>query len=469
VIRKRNIPALISTVALIAGCGSTTRSEVSGVVRDARTGRAIPFARIVSLDGSATHADAHGRFTISVSRGLGREIRASAEGRCDASTRVDVRLEESTPIELELAPCEHERERAASAESEVPDAEAVLRWIDDLDLAPFAEGGVLAPAPEASAPTAELGPTEAWALGGMELAGADVAGGGEACARCHDGAVFAAAHGGASASGSVTPTIGTEAGACASCHDGSTDDRYGLRIYEHAEEVAGARANGLGTGAICVSCHRSVDGAIAHAPQADVLLGRGARSAVDPGEGVHAWIADSCVGCHAGSARTGDVETLALGHTFRATTTEARIAREACSACHGEVEPESIGIGDRDGDGIAGTLGDEHDRAVARARDRLGARITAARVGSTCNGHVARAAGFVEHEGSIWLTDVRGALLGDCDLDRSLDRTERGVGLDVLDVELRDAVIDLAMIERDGSRGVHHPRFAFAVLDAVSH
>lgn len=527
-LRRRNIPALISTIALIAGCGSQARAEVSGVVRDARTGRAIPGARVFAQDGSATRTDAEGRFTISVSEGLAREIRVSAAGRCDASTRLDVRVEIApevearASIEIELAPCGASGDGDRASEDPVAawdgdrlhDPDAVLRWIDDLDWSAFRDTSVLEPerepaiAREAPVWTAR----EQWSLGTMTLDAAAMgsrAGDSTAldsgmtdpvaigrgalvdrprCAECHDAAAFAGAHGAVTSTGATGATsrhAGAEhAGAghdvsgpdvCAACHvagDTGPEQRHGLRLYEHVDDVAGAPAHGLGSGAICVECHRATGDAIAHAPQADLLLGRGARSVSSRviGDAPHAAIADACVACHAPSWREGDAETLTLGHTFRARDTEGGIVRDACTACHGDVEPSTIGRGDWDGDGTDGSVAEEHGRALARARRAISTRIASSRASTRACGRVAYAQGFAERDGALWLTDARGALLGDCDGDGELDPArERGTTIDVLDPALRDATIDLARIERDGSHGVHNPRLAFAVLDAIAH
>jgi hypothetical protein len=468
------MPALIGTIALLAGCGSSSRTGVTGVVRDARTGRAIAGARVVASDGAATRTDADGRFLLSVSPGAAQRIRVSAPGRCAAHTGIDVRAEDATTIEIELAP----RENASAAGamglgsaacgrgSAACGPDAVLRWIADLDVdvatsalatAPL-PGGATQPA--STAPTPAGGawtPVEQWALGTMQLAarGAQAEPG---CATCHDAAAFAAAHG-------AVETVQTP---CGACHDPFSARRYGLRIYEDCGPVAGAEASGLGSGAICVACHASRQNALAHAPQADVLLGRGARLARASGPSAHGAVADTCVACHAAPWRDADPETITLGHTFAVRDAEGAIAPGACSACHGDVAPTAIGAGDWDGDGIAGAVAREHERAVQRARRTIERRIRAAAVrDARCATRVV-ATGFVERAGLLLLTDEDGAILGDCDRDGVIEDGERAVTIDVLPPVVRDAAWDLAMIERDGSRGVHHPEFAFAVLSAIS-
>ncbi|AKF04732.1 carboxypeptidase-like regulatory domain-containing protein [Sandaracinus amylolyticus] len=460
--KTRKMPALISTIALIAGCGSSTRAEVTGVVVDARTGRAIPGARVVAHDGSATRTDDEGRFTLSVSRGDARSIRASAAGREDAQTRIDVGVDESASIVIRLVPAHDETPRAEHVvaqyhEEHGTDPDAVLRWIEDVDLERWLVRGVREPEGVETVPCGTCtawGAREQWALGAMRLAG-DTSDGAE-CASCHDASAFAAAHG---------ETTSIAGDACVACHEGTE-----LRAFEHVDHVAGAPASGLGTGAVCVECHR----APGHAPQADVVLGRGARTlaSADVGEAPHGAIADACVACHAAPWREADPAELTLGHTFEVREASGGIARDACSSCHGEVAPESIARGDWDGDGASGAVAEEHDRAVARVRRRLESRVQQARVRARCGTRSSTAVAFTEHAagggpGTLVLVDVRGVMLGDCDEDGAFDEDERPVSIDALPRDVRDSMWDLMLLERDGSRGVHNPTFSFALLGAI--
>lgn len=126
------MPALISTIALIAGCGSEARVEVSGVVRDRATGRTIAGARVVSTDGSTTRTDADGRFTLSLSRGRRSDLRASARDHADVTESLEVHDAHATDIELGL-----ERVDPANlGDDDARGVDAVLRfleegWVDD--------------------------------------------------------------------------------------------------------------------------------------------------------------------------------------------------------------------------------------------------------------------------------------------------------------------------------------------------
>lgn len=116
----RRIPVLIGTIALLSGCGTSRRVEVSGVVRDSATGRAISNALVVAADGTATRTDAEGRFVLTVMRDDRRMLRASAALHEDAEGTFDASVDHDE-IVFELVPTED----AASDAS----ADAVLRWL----------------------------------------------------------------------------------------------------------------------------------------------------------------------------------------------------------------------------------------------------------------------------------------------------------------------------------------------------
>ena len=96
----RRIPVLVGTIALLTGCGTSRRVEVSGLVRDRETGRAIAGALVVSADGSATRTDAEGRFVLTVTRNDRRTLRASAAAHEDAEGAFDLRDDHEIFFEL---------------------------------------------------------------------------------------------------------------------------------------------------------------------------------------------------------------------------------------------------------------------------------------------------------------------------------------------------------------------------------
>src|SRR5690606_134651 len=104
------------------------------------------------------------------------------------------------------------------------------------------------------------------------------------------------------------------------------------------------------------------------APQADVMIGRGARLVPAMDGGAHRFIANTCVRCHMSEPSADDpLRGRAGGHTFsiRARVGEPVISAAACAPCHGDAAPEAIGARDWDGDGTSGPIADEHARALA--------------------------------------------------------------------------------------------------------
>lgn len=225
---------------------------------------------------------------------------------------------------------------------------------------------------------------------------------------------------------------------CPTCHDPhSTENPYGLR-------VSGGE---LGRGAICATCH-DVDGEMdaPHAPQTGLLTGRGARLASDA-PGPHARAPQGCVTCH-----MAEPNREAGGHTFAVRSTSQRsstgINPNACSSCHGGIQPEAIG-----------DFAPRFERALTNARRALSDRLN---VRGPC-GRVATQ--VFEHEGTIRFLDASDRILGDCDDDGRMN--ERWPDASSLSAPLHDAAHDLLLVQRDGSHGRHNPAFAIRVLLAI--
>jgi hypothetical protein len=293
------------------------------------------------------------------------------------------------------------------------------------------------------------------------------------CARCHSVQGFVAHLDGRE----VTPEASVaQAITCTSCHDPHDGTApHALRIHDEVD-VSGRLAKGLGTGAICASCHQAgvadddSPSMAPHAPQTDVLLGRGSLLLRAPRTGPHAQIADSCVACHMAEPDE-ELRGRAGGHTFSVRDLDSStpiLAQPTCSACHGaQVPPQAIGdIRDWDGDGVSDDIGREFDRALRMAQATLRSRIALARVRDECGGE-RLGENFVELDAQLLLTDREGNLLGDCDGDGAFGEGEEAVGVGQLSRELRRVVWDVAMLEKDGSRGRHNPGFAFDILAAV--
>jgi hypothetical protein len=156
----------------------------------------------------------------------------------------------------------------------------------------------------------------------------------------------------------ATPVTGlgaanVQAITCQACHLPHAD---GVRIEGSLATAAGFSVSGAGTGALCVACHNTRNGAhddanpptsfeAPHAgAQADVLFGRNAFFASGFYLSGHTAVQDTCVGCHMKQFPTdlgGDGfgtpwDTSSSNHTFVADGT-------ICGACHG-TSVDGVGI-----------------------------------------------------------------------------------------------------------------------------
>jgi len=235
-VRLRRVPVLVSTLALVAGCGSADRVEVSGVVRDVRTGSPLGGARVTSADGVATHTDAEGRFTLAVTRGLRTQLRVSAQGHTDAVQSFGA---DAFVIPEMLA---FELEPEDLVFDDVADPHAVVRW-----------------------------DTAAWIAERFSRGHAEAQ---------HDG------DGGAN-----DARAGWEVGATRGCpaRSGMVSGDTPPEVPDEMVAVGGENVPWLGAGAACVSCHREGDAGI----QAEVVFG-----AIGPSAAVHVGLGDSCLSCH---------------------------------------------------------------------------------------------------------------------------------------------------------------------------
>lgn len=311
---RLRLPALVSSLALVTGCGTAERVEVHGVVLDGRTGRAVSGAR-VSGAGAATRTDADGRFRLYLPRNGAPEVRVSAVDHLDLVERLPAAESESVALELTMTPELVDADTADETGPIGPDA--VIGWaIDDAGTA----DGVLAST--------------------------------RSCRSCQ--------------------TVFAQPDGCDGCHAGpGAPDPFAIHSDDEVQ-LGGGVLTGLGRSAPCASCHREVGEAAT--PQLEFVMGAArpadppiraedwaarvpsARShdgiRIGPTDAVHAGLADGCLACHG----------------------RAESASSSCQRCHGD----QVVVRDFDGDGRRDRLEAEYERAVVRAREALAQRLLAA-------------------------------------------------------------------------------------------
>jgi hypothetical protein len=198
--------------------------------------------------------------------------------------------------------------------------------------------------------------------------------------------------------------------------DGGADDAM-FEPESHVSTWTGDPSDGaLAAGATCAGCHEDA------VSQSDA----------------HAGLADSCVACHADR----------LGAS----------ARSACGRCHGD---EASGLGEA----LASEVELRAERASAALERAVAEAARARRVATSCGGVATR---FTQVGGAFVLVDADGAIVGDCDRDRSRGPRERWATLEQLDPELSAAATELAWVASDPSGGAHAPDRARAILDALA-
>ncbi|MCA9607495.1 MAG: carboxypeptidase regulatory-like domain-containing protein [Myxococcales bacterium] len=295
------------------------------------------------------------------------------------------------------------------------------------------------------------------------------------CAQCHSAQGFVSWRRSGTASGFERETVVPLT--CPTCHDphDATNPR-GLRTYDTSDPIAGLVAEDMGAGAMCASCHRPAvafagdPSAAPHAAQASLLVGHGARTAPELTNGAHRRIADTCVRCHMTRPDPSDPAYGNVGgHTFgvRARRGEPSLSMAACSPCHGEVDPASIGSRDWNGDGEASPIAREHDASMAAISTALRETITGAAITDGCT-PARTAADLIDLDARLHLVDDGGAVLGDCDGDGYIGEGEQAVTVAALPAALLDVAFDVALLRADGSRGVHNPAYTFAIFRSVS-
>lgn len=277
-------------------------------------------------------------------------------------------------------------------------------------------------------------------------------------------------------------------GACHDTHNGGRERlvRYGGPLWGQEPDVD------WGTGMVCLACHHGgtqwfkMGGAVMrpfvprwkspgepftptlwdkrlapHAPQAEMIRGRGGYALPGPGPleaaPTHLTVPGGCVGCHVrvrppvGDARRGQVG----GHTFAMFSGEgsARVENtDACATCHGELASLNREVRyDYDGDGARRGIYDE----VAGLMERTKAALDHAIVAAGLTDGRRQAASFGEVDGHVVLVDAAGVALGEPDAPMTIpadqDRLYRGV-------------YNYLFVMKDRSNGVHNPVWTVRLL-----
>ena len=265
------------------------------------------------------------------------------------------------------------------------------------------------------------------------------------CNRCHDGETFIQYM--KNTIGPINTSLADqEMISCSSCHDphGNTNE-YSLRKPSTNSDTLGSghTYSTLGTGRICLDCHKSRRRASDYvltkvtsstwgphgSTQGDVLMGRNAASWGTPYvSGSHKNIGDGCVGCH--MSQTTDTGTVTRdkvgGHSMSLHYSATNYDHvSACTGCHPGVSSFDDFDAPEDFDG---------DNTI-----------------------------------ESWQTEVKGVIRN---LVLALPHTNDStvswqlIAADTNNVNKRKAFFNYQMIKNDGSFGLHNPFYTIQVLFA---
>ena len=432
-------------ICALTGCQLAQSVDVAGVVINAQTGDPIEGVQLVADDGARARSDSLGRFGFHITRARARTITATREGHRATTQTIDAtRSHEHVVLRLVEIDSLSDVDEWRTVDDDVSSAHAPP--FDDVRT-------------ERMCASCHDMPVDAhfaqWSRSRMSDRAPHAAQRTE-CVRCHTNAGFlASAHGGPDGAevGQAEGSVG-----CRACHDAhSPANPAALRFFDHVELASGRSAHDLGSGAVCAACHQVGETGqralrAPHAPQADVMIGVGARTVGQADGGVHAHIADTCVRCHMTQPDGHDPRRdLVGGHTFSLAGWNADSNTFACAPCHGEETPRESSRA--------------YDRRLAEVSSVVQASIARARVDDGCP-EPTIADDVTDLDARLVLVGARG-LLGDCDRDGVISQDEHAVTIEHLEPQLRDAVYDLRLLRADGSRGVHNPEYVRTILNGV--
>jgi hypothetical protein len=244
---------------------------------------------------------------------------------------------------------------------------------------------------------------------------------------------------------------------CIACHNGEADIFQGPLLRQFLPGLAKGGRKGHGGGSEPDATHPD---AAPHAPQFQVLTGRGGRFLTLPQRYTanpvmpHMWVTESCVGCHYHADATAWGSG---GHTFRLAPQAveskdrqcpprpdfARIksSKDAttCTRCHGAMDGlNRLGMGDYDGNGRVQGIADEVEGLLLALRQEM-----------------------LRHAPNGFL--VEGERIAMATPECTPLRTAKGE-LIAPEGLLQKAAWDYLMILRDGSAGIHNPKYTVRLL-----
>jgi hypothetical protein len=272
---------------------------------------------------------------------------------------------------------------------------------------------------------------------------------------------------------------------CQTCHSPMyASNKAQVFRYGNVQTTSGLSLSGIGSGALCSTCHQTehnVSSAKAlaerlapHSPQAELSYGRAgftleASTAFPTLSGVACSksAGEGCVTCHMDKGPDhGSTGYRKVGaHTFRMTSSEGVENLRPCQACHSDFQSFAPRAGgDYDGDGRIGSVREEYDGLVALLAVRLAAAISE-RGFLSCGASKRKGVWFKASESrKLVVVDELGFDLGDCDASGAIERKETPRVFGAGDSLLHKAAYNYLLLEKDKSHGLHNFPYAVKLL-----